>query len=289
MKKTIIFICILSVLILMSDAQKQIKQLVKPESLKLLIYDIEVTDIYLKNCFVWVKFTNKGTAEINHRLRVKVWVAGTLVRNEEILFDDFEAGKSRDHGYTSHINPVKINGKAKVRVLVNTTGVFPEMAARKANNNLTKDLICLKKVIVTDILHLALVDLTITSGEYLGWDNPPVDPTDEGHLRCTVKNLRHPTVKTKCCDASISSPYAFSIRIKNGNTPDPGVYGDDYFDIRLNSYQLTQLRDNGEVSVPFTIWDPGWFPLKITVDSTSMIPETIEGNNTYTIPAPPHL
>jgi subtilase family serine protease len=103
-------------------------------------YDIETTDLYLdENCILWVKFTNKGSADINQKLHFKLWVNGRLVRDNDMLFDNFESGKWRSHGFTG-VAPIKIKPSAVVKASVDTTHILPE--TNEINNTKTEKLIC---------------------------------------------------------------------------------------------------------------------------------------------------
>jgi len=120
-----------------SDDLKKMKltsasQLLKP------IFDIAVIDIYVdQNCILWVKFENKGKTKINTTLHYKLWINDTLVRDENMLFDEFEAGKWRAHGYTG-VKPIVINGTARVKAFVDTLDQLKE--ANEVNNTLKKKL-----------------------------------------------------------------------------------------------------------------------------------------------------
>jgi len=134
--------------------QKQIKkpvQLKKPALLKLAKNDIAVTDIYVDNgCFLVVKFENKGNVEINTTLKYKLWVNGALVRDTNMLFDHFEAGKWRSHTFSGYSNPIIINGTATVRIRVGTVPIWREPLR---NNTLQKSVRCKPAydIAVTDI------------------------------------------------------------------------------------------------------------------------------------------
>lgn len=129
---------------------------------------------------------------------------------------------------------------------------------------------------IKEIPKLKLPDLVIT-GEYLGWTNPPEDPEDTGSVKIRVTNTRHPNPKFP----AVGSAYAFKIKVENGNNP-----SEFYITECVN---LATLNSQGWAEKTIGLWDPGWFPLKLTVDCTGMILETDEGNNTFTVPTPAEL
>jgi hypothetical protein len=105
-------------------------------------YDIAVTDLYVdKNCILWVKFQNKGRTRIHTKLHFKLWINRRLIRDEDMLFDDFKPGQWRSHGYTG-VKPIKILRLSTVRAWVDTTKKLTE--TNESNNSLEKKLLCKK-------------------------------------------------------------------------------------------------------------------------------------------------
>lgn len=136
---------------------------------------------------------------------------------------------------------------------------------------------------ISEFLVLKKVDLII-SGQYLYWTNPPEDPSDEGYLELTVTNINHSSRKFPCCDTQSqcqSSPYIFKIKVEslNPNTVEPD------FDLEFKN-QLVPLRNQGWAKMQFSIYDPQFLPIKLTVDYTNKITEEREDNNTFVIPVP---
>lgn len=129
---------------------------------------------------------------------------------------------------------------------------------------------------IRDFPKLILPDLVIT-GEYLGWTNPPEDPEDTGYVRIRVTNTNHPNPKFYCC----GSQYCFTIKVQSGSDPS------EFYTV--SCVDLATLNSQGWAEKTISIWDPGWFPLKLTVDCTGLIIESDESNNTYTVPTPAQL
>ena len=103
-------------------------------------FDIAVTDIGLdENCILWVKFENRGGTRIHTKLHVKVWINRKLVKDKEMLFDDFSAGTWRTHHYTG-ATPLRILKAVTVKASVDTTNMLPE--TNEFNNTLSKNVEC---------------------------------------------------------------------------------------------------------------------------------------------------
>lgn len=129
---------------------------------------------------------------------------------------------------------------------------------------------------IKDIFKLVLPDLVIT-GEYQGWTNPPEDSEDTGYVRIRVTNTKHPNPKFYCC----GSQYCFKIKVQSGSNPSEFYV--------TSCVDLATLNSQGWAEKTIGLWDPGWFPLKLTVDSTGMILESNENNNTFIVPTPAEL
>jgi hypothetical protein len=120
-----------------SDDLKKM-QLTSTSQLLNPILDIAVIDIYVdQNCILWVKFENKGKTKINTTLHFKLWINDTLVRDENMLFDELDAGKWRAHGYTG-ATPIRIVRASQVKAFVDTRDQLKE--ANEVNNTLIKHL-----------------------------------------------------------------------------------------------------------------------------------------------------
>ena len=120
--------------------QTRIQEQIPPNASQLTLAqnDIAVTDIYTdKNCILWIKFENKGNTRIHTNLHVKLWINERLIRDEDMLFDDFQAGKWRSHGYTG-VKAIKILKPSKIEAFVDTTNKLAE--TNESNNTLTKSL-----------------------------------------------------------------------------------------------------------------------------------------------------
>ena len=96
------------------------------------IVDIEMSEIFLDECRVWVRVKNKGTVKIDAALREKVWVDGVLKddsRTHYVLAPGgvFAHGVGADPG-------LKISGKMrKIRAEIDVDNVLTN-DANKANN-----------------------------------------------------------------------------------------------------------------------------------------------------------
>lgn len=107
-------------------------------------YDIAVTDIGVdENCVLWVKFVNRGATRIHTRLHFKLWIDRMLVKDEDMLFDDFRSGVWRKHHYTGG-TPLRILKPSMVRAFVDTTNKLSE--TDEANNKFKKQVECKKKL-----------------------------------------------------------------------------------------------------------------------------------------------
>lgn len=107
-------------------------------------FDIAVTDLYVDNdCVLWVKFKNNGTAMINTKLHFKLWINGVLTRDKDMLFDFFNAGTTRSHGYTGAA-PIKILAPSVVKASVDTTNKLTE--TNELNNHYKERLTCKRTI-----------------------------------------------------------------------------------------------------------------------------------------------
>ena len=107
-------------------------------------YDIAVTDLYTdKKCILWVKFENKGKTRIHTKLHFKLWINGKLVRDKDMLFDDFKPGQWRSHGYTG-VKSIRILKLSRIKAFVDTTNKLRETRSKFINNTLTKRFACKK-------------------------------------------------------------------------------------------------------------------------------------------------
>lgn len=140
---------------------------------------------------------------------------------------------------------------------------------------------------IKDFVVKKKVDLVVTA-EYLYWTNPPEDPNDEGYIKVTIRNLNHAVSPFPCCNdysEAASSPYCFKLKWENSANPAEKI------EVSCSSFPnlLVKLKQQGWGETTISIWDPGWFPLKITVDSSNVISEQNEGNNTFIVPTPAQL
>ena len=146
MRKSIIFF-ICSMILLTGVSYAQQKQIKKPALnnttlLKKVSFNIAVTDILADNgCFLKVKFQNKGKTRIHTKLHFKLWINGLLVRDKDMLFDDFKPGISRSHGYTG-VKPIRILRSSVIKAFVDTTNKLKESRSTRPNNSMKKKVAC---------------------------------------------------------------------------------------------------------------------------------------------------
>lgn len=103
-------------------------------------YDIAVTDIAVdSDCVLWVKFENLGRTRIHTRLHFKLWINKKLVRDEDMLFDNFESGNWRKHYFTG-TNRIQLNKPVTVKAFVDSANILSE--TNELNNTLEKKTGC---------------------------------------------------------------------------------------------------------------------------------------------------
>ena len=122
--------------------------------------DIEMTDVFLDHCRVWIRFTNVGTVAIDKNLKERVWVDDVL-KDDTVMHVVLAPGALFAHGVLPDPGLV-LSGSHTVRATIDVDNALNETAARRANNTKSVPLSCtLLTNTKPQVGQLALPDLTV--------------------------------------------------------------------------------------------------------------------------------
>lgn len=129
-----------------------------PSSTNVLAVDIEMTDVFLDHCRVWVRFTNVGTAAIDKNLKERIWV-DDVQKDESVMHVVLAPGALFAHAVGADPG-LSIAGAHTVRATIDGDNALNETAARRANNTKSASLNCALSV-QPPVGQIALPDLTV--------------------------------------------------------------------------------------------------------------------------------
>jgi hypothetical protein len=174
-------------------AAKQNKQLTeKNPNVAKMVIDIELTDIWVDNCRIWIRVTNRGNVKIDKVLREVVWVDG-VIKDNTLSHYVLEPGAVFAHGVGADPG-VKITGlNRSVKAQIDVDGALSEMPLNKANNTKEVTLSCMIKLEGVSKPMQALSDLTVSfdfknvirkdpnaDGKYIWWADIEFTVTNNG-------------------------------------------------------------------------------------------------------------
>ena len=132
-----------------------------PSTVNIPVVDIEMTDVFLDHCRVWIRFTNVGTVPIDKNLTERVWV-DDVQKDQSVMHVVLAPGAL--FAYAVGADPgLNISGTHTVRATIDADNALNESAARRANNTKSASLSCVvsTKAQVSQTGPLALPDLTV--------------------------------------------------------------------------------------------------------------------------------